>query len=465
VTQRLSNGLVLFSLFCGVVVYADGLPTAVLARAYDQLSPTLVVVRYSSEVTNEMTGEVTKRENTIPGVIVAPDGLVLAQGHMIRENSEPYSIQVWVGHGEDVKKYDAVALKKPEDVNLVFLRIKTEQPRNFPYVRFLPRTSLGIGEELGILGLLGEPFDYSPLITTVRIGAILDKPRKTYCLDSPVTTGFVGTPAVNAQGEVVGVVGFDLSRNEGGELYTRSGHPLLYQSELFLKYIEHPPSERAPAGESQEAWLGIFTQPLTDDFVEYWHTPVDAGLIISTVVPNSPAAEVGLRPGDIITMFNGVPIRAKQDRDVLSFTKLVRETGAGSRVTVRFLRDGVEHEVEVTLGARPRSARDAEEYEDPIFGLTVREITADLRIALNLGDNVQGVIVRRVKSGSPAQLARIRPGVIILGIGNVPVNNLEQYKAIMQRITEQKPKQVSVFARIGTVTGFFRVEPRWDTEP
>jgi hypothetical protein len=66
----------------------------------------------------------------------------------------------------------------------------------------------------------------------------------------------------------------------------------------------------------------------------------------------------------------------------------------------------------VVLGTRPRRLYEAEEFEWESVGITVREITSDIRIALSIDESVQGVLIYRVKSGSPAQLSRLGRGFI-----------------------------------------------------
>ena len=171
---------------------------------------------------------------------------------------------------------------------------------------------------------------------------------------------------------------------------------------------------------------------------------------------------MGLRQGDIIVRFDGTPVVAKLDRDVVGFTKLVREAGAGKETPMRILRDGEIVDLTVTLGTRPRSAQDAEEVEEEILGLTVRELTRDVRIRLNLSEDVQGVIVRSVTSGSTAQVGRMRPGVIIMGLGDYPVRSLQEFEEAMEKLREMKPAEIAVFARLGSETGFFRLEPNWE---
>lgn len=225
--------------------------------------------------------------------------------------------------------------------------------------------------------------------------------------------------------------------------------------------IDNPPTEEAPAPEGDGAFLGVFTQPLTDDLAEYWNLAPEGGVVVSTIIPGSPAELAGFQIGDVVIRFNDIPVKTKLDREVAAFTKLVRDAGAGNTVSATVLRNGEPLDLSVVLTERPKSARDAGEFEDEVLGLTVREITTDVRILLNLSADTQGVIVRRVKSGSWASLAEIVPGVIVMNMGGHPVTNLDEYKAAVEKIKEAKPNEVAVFCRFGARTGFFRIQPRW----
>lgn len=441
--------------------FAQDFSAAQLQAYYSKVAPAVCIVSYSSNVTNPNSGNVTKRNTRALGLIVSPAGLIMAHGHMQLENSEPFNIKVTIGQGDDEQEYDAKVLTKPEDVNVCFLQITNDKNVTLPYVRFAP-APIELGESVALIGLLGDTLDFNRALVVRRIGSVLDKPRMTYCLDDRLLFGYVGSPVMDLAGRIVGVIGFDLSSDEGGDLYVRSGHPLVYQTDLFAKYIANPPSESEPKTAADGAFLGIFSQPLTDDLAEYWKVPANGGIVVGTVMPNTPAEAAGLRTGDVLVNFNNTPLKAKQDREVLAFTKLVREAGVGAAVPLKLLRDGQPVETTVTLVERPKSARDAGEFEDKVFGLTVREITSDLRVVLNLGPDVQGVIVRRVKSGSWAQLGEMIPGVIIMNFGGHPVKSLDDFKAAADKVAEAKPAEFTVFARVGTKTGFFRLQPRWN---
>jgi serine protease Do len=129
---------------------------------------------------------------------------------------------------------------------------------------------------------------------------------------------------------------------------------------------------------------------------------------------------------------------------------------------IEFLRDGERLTTEVTLGERPTPARAAGTFEDTVFGLTVRDITTEDRIRLNLDQEVEGVIVTRVEPGSWANLAGMIPGAIVLNFGGIPVTGVEDFEAAVNTLAESQPENITVFSRVGPRTGFFRLNPRWD---
>ena len=440
---------------------AADFPAHRVSDVFDQIAPALTVVSYSYEVTNPVTGQTRSSNSRALGVLVSPEGLVLARGHVSTDTARPYNIRITVREDEGETIYDASFVRKPDDVNVALLQIEGGRDEPFPHVTFAGDSGLTLGEPVLLFGIMGQTFDSAPSVTMRRVGTILEEPRRTYALDEGIALGYVGGPAVNTAGEAVGVIGFDLSMSEGGDLYVRSGHPLIYQADLFERYIADPDAE-TPDRDRGEAWLGLFSQPLTDDLAEYWGLPREGGVVISTIVARSPAEAAGLQRGDVITSFNGAPVRVRHDHEVIGFTQRVRKTPHGEPIPVTILRDGEPHELTVTLIERPRTAVDAEEYRDEVFGLTVREITTDVRLAMNLPTDLQGVIVGHVRPGSWADLAQIRPGVIILSFGEHAIASIEAFQAAVKQVAEERPGEVAVFGRAGALTGFFRLEPKWN---
>jgi serine protease Do len=447
----------LIGTFLGLGAVADGIHQEIYQKIDADLFPAICKITFISETTNTNSGEKTRRSSYTQGILVSKDGLVLAYGHMLLENREPLNIKVTVGQGEDEEEYDAVYLTKPDDINVNFLKIETDDDTKFPFVKFNSESKLELGESFLVTGLLNANFDFAKIIQSHRVGAILTEPRLTYTLDSTVTFGFIGGPVVNGEGQTIGVIGLDMSANEGGEIYTRSGYPLIYQASLFQDYIDNPPNS-----EKSAAYLGVYMQPLSEDFAEYWNLPDEGGVVVSTVVSDSPAYKAGFKPGDVISKFNNETVTAKLQQDVVSFTKLVRESPMNEPLPIEFYRDGKPMKLKLTLTARPTDRDDASTHEAKILGITARELTRDVRTQFNMPDETQGVVITAVKSGSPASLARLRRNYLIQAIGNIQIENLDDFKAAIESLSKAKPQEIPVFCRIGANTAFFRLRPRWD---
>jgi S1-C subfamily serine protease len=160
--------------------------------------------------------------------------------------------------------------------------------------------------------------------------------------DTAINPGNSGGPLVNARGEVIGV-------NTLGQRMTESGVPV--QGINFAVSINTARSvaeELIQTGEVDYPYLGVEASFLTPQQAIREGIPYTSGQRIGTVLPNLPAAEAGLREGDIITGINGTRIE-----DESTFTLLLRQNDPGDRVTLTVRRNGQEREIEVTLGRRP----------------------------------------------------------------------------------------------------------------
>lgn len=443
-------------LACPALAGAQVAPATIQA-AFQRIEPAICMLTYTAEVTNPQTYETARRDIRSVGLIVSSTGLVLAHGHMSFAYSEPLNIKAEVMRNGEVETFPATLLQKPSDVNVVFLQIEAEGER-FAYAS-MAAVPLRLGDPVAVCGIMGETLDYVRGVVHRRVGAVLDEPRTAYILDENVPFGFVGGPVIDSQGRIAGVAGFDLSQAQGGDPDSRSGHPLVFPAALLAPHIASPPGETDPA--SEDAYLGILTQPLTDDLAEYWGLPKRGGVVVSTIVPGSPAARAGLQRGDVIVAFNGRPVAAKRDRDVITFTNMVKEAGVGAEVPVGILRGGDPVDLSLTLEKRPVAAQEADVFEDTVFGLTVRELTRDVRLMLNLPEDVEGVIVLRVRSGSWAELAGMGRGVIILRFGEYPVTSVAEFQEAVEQTAAAQPGEVPVFGRVGPRTGFFRLQPKW----
>ncbi len=432
-----------------------------IREVYDEFKKALVVVEYSIEYYDPRSQQEVKRDLHCLGVVVDRSGLVMVRGHFSLENVKPFNVRVRIDSGT---RYNATVLQKDRRINVAFVKLtpsaedKDAGGLDLPFIPFAENPSLSIGDEIMVLGILPEVLDYEKTFQVGHVASVIETPRRVYTTDFAVPYGMVGGPVLNVRGEAVGVIGYDLSSAEGGDIYVRAGYPLVYTADLFQHLIENPPVEEK---DLEEAWLGVFIQPLTDDLAEYWGLDKTGGVVASTVIKDSPAERAGIVRGDVIKVFDGKPISFKEDGEMKDFTRVVRESGIGRTVPVTVIRDGQEMQLGVLLQETPKTAAQAEKHEDKEFGLTVREITADFIIISDLDPDIKGVIVDRVQGAGWASLGGLIPGDIIKEIDGKQVATLDEFKEILANIKERKPKQIAVFVERGRRTGFLRIEPDW----
>jgi len=168
-------------------------------------------------------------------------------------------------------------------------------------------------------------------------------------------------------------------------------------------------------GNVERGWLGLQMQPVTDELATAMGLPKTTGVLINKVEPDSPAAKAELAQGDVVTAFDGKPI--KEPRDL---ARLVAD--ARGKADVTLWRKGKEQTVAVTIGTMPAerlaAADKPAEGEGPQVGVGLAPLTAEARNALGLDLAVKGVVVAEVKPGSKAAESGLQQGDVILGFGS-----------------------------------------------
>jgi len=203
---------------------------------------------------------------------------------------------------------------------------------------------------------------------------------------------------VNMQGEVIGIntaivaggsgIGFAIPINMARKIYT----------ELVAK------------GKVTRGWLGVSIQPLTPELAKSFGAKDTKGVLISDVIPDSPASKSGLKSGDILLGFNGKRMVAPAD--------LQRAVGLSSPTQdakIKVLRDQGEKTLDIRIGEAPEErveARGNGTRGRPLLGLDVRPVTPEIARQLNL-PAPEGVVVARVEDGSAAAEAGVQRGDVV----------------------------------------------------
>ncbi len=190
----------------------------------------------------------------------------------------------------------------------------------------------------------------------------------------------------------------------------------------------------------QRGWLGVTVQELTPSLRDAMKVGDRSGLLISSVVENSPADDAGLKEGDVIVRFDGNSVEKTKD-----FTRLVRRTSPGENVNVVYVRDGDEESTEVEIGRRKSSGSNyfswsgGDDDNDrkivrffgrPRLGVQVHELNESLAGYFDADEN-GGVLILEVTEDSPAEKAGLKSGDVITKVDGEKVRDPEELIEIL----------------------------------
>lgn len=367
----------------------------------------------------EFFGEIPKRKfrsmGLGSGIIIDPNGYILTNEHVIHGADK---ITVTLPDGREFK---AKLVGKDYRADLAVLKIDA---KNLPYAKLGDSDKVKIGQWAIAIG---NPFGFAvkspkPTVTVGVISALhRTLPATEYRdriytdliqTDAAINPGNSGGPLLNLKGEVIGI---------NVAIYTTSGG---YQGIGFAipinqaKYV----LDKLIKGEEVEyGWLGVQIQDLNKELAEYFGLPDQRGALVAKVLKNSPAQRAGIREGDVIRKFNG-----KDVEDTKDLMNKVMHTEVGKVVEVEIIRDGNPMKLKVKIGKRPLHIGKAGAGEHSWRGMTVGDITEEIRRAYNITEE-EGVVVLEVDPDSPAGDAGIREGDVILEVNRKIVRDLEDF--------------------------------------
>ena len=193
-------------------------------------------------------------------------------------------------------------------------------------------------------------------------------------------------------------------------------------------------------------------QTVTDEIAESMGLDEASGALVASVTSGGPAEQAAIEPGDVVLQFDGKKI----DR-MRGLPRIVAETPIGKAVDVLIWRRGQEQTVQVELGELPEDdelAALSEEGSDgggfgadgssPIeaLGVTVASITDEMRERFELPGEAKGVVITEVDEGSTAGEENLRPGDVIVEVGQEEVNSPPEVAAKVNEAKSEDKKSV-----------------------
>ena len=354
------------------------------------------------------------------GVIATADGFILTNNHVVEDADE---INVTLATFEE---YEAKVIGRDPKSDIALIKIETE--KELPAVAFGNSDQLRVGD--WVLAI-GNPFG---LQQTVTAGIVSAKGRSinngTYGnfiqTDASINPGNSGGPLFNLKGEMVGVNTAIFSRT-GGNIGIGFAIPANMAKTVMAQLKEH--------GKVTRGWLGVMIQHVTPELADNFGLDRPIGALVGQVVPDSPAEKAGIKAGDVIIEYNG-----KEVSQMSMLPAMVVQTPVDDKASVVLIRDGKKQTITVTIGkmADEQALFDSGEDASGLdLGLAVQELSPELADSLGI-EEVAGLIVTNVDSGSASAEAGIKRGDIIQEINRDPVDSIADYKKALLEAKNKK---------------------------
>jgi serine protease Do len=192
-------------------------------------------------------------------------------------------------------------------------------------------------------------------------------------------------------------------------------------------------------GETRRGWLGVRLSNVGPEDAARAGLDDSNGAVVTRITPGGPAADAGLRAGDIIRAFAGAPVA-----DSHALTRMVGDAAIGENIAIDIIRAGrrmtlnaaiarleepsARPQASVRGGEAPELRRDGGPRGGRIFGLSLSELDAGLRAYFQIEPGVRGLVVMSVDPSSEA-VGRFRAGDVIDRIGGADIESMDLARA------------------------------------
>jgi serine protease Do len=390
---------------------------------------------------NNGNGNRPRRSSALgSGFVISEDGYIVTNNHVIEEADE-ILIEFFPGDGQPKERLPAKVVGTDPNTDIALLKV--EAATALTYVSFGDSDTARVGDWVVAMGNpLGQGFSVSAGIVSARNRELSGSYDDYIQTDAAINRGNSGGPLFNMDGDVIGVNTAILSPN-GGSI----GIGFSMASNVVTRVVD----QLQEYGETRRGWLGVRIQDVDEDLADAMGLDKAAGALV-TDVPDGPAKEAGLLAGDVILSFDGVEVD-----DTRALVRQVGNTEVGKAVRVLVHREGGTQTVLVTLGRREDAERspssapsgdgEPESSEKELLGLTIGNLTEEMRSELGAGPDTEGLVVLSVDETSEAWEKGLRAGDIITEAGQQKVTSISDLDARVAEAEEAGRKSLLLLVR------------------
>ncbi len=449
---------VIFALACGsfISAYAENftpiakkaIPAVVFikvegsaedASSYPEQFPTPYGAPFGDEFFNRFLGPFGQKQpqpkvGQGSGFLISSDGYIMTNAHVVKGADK---IEVTLNDGRTLLA-TLVGADVPTDIAIAKI-----EGKDFPFLALGDSDALEIAEEVMAIG---SPFQ---LEASVTVGVVSAKKRQDLHIndhedfvqtDVVINPGNSGGPLINHKGEVVGI---------NSAIFSRTGGFMGISFSISSNMAKNIKTHLLDKGSVTRAFLGITWQPIDKELAAAFNLDKSEGVLITEVIKDSPAEKAGLKQGDILTEYNNKVIKSGG-----SFRTEIALMNPGTLMNVKVNRKGEILNLPVTLAQAPGGAATAGAISQKL-GIEIDNLTAELSKQLGYIKGEEGVVITKVKPGTPAALSGMRPGFLVLAVNHKKVTNTTEFSEALSEAG--KNKRILLLVRQGSMTRFYSI--------
>ncbi len=268
------------------------------------------------------------------GVIVSPSGYVLTNNHVIEGADE---IEVILN---DSRRTRATVIGTDPDSDLAILKIELDK---LPVIVMGNSDALSVGDHVLAIG---NPFGVGQTVTGGIVSALgrnqlgINTFENFIQTDAAINPGNSGGALVDVNGNLMGI---------NTAIYSRSGGSMGIGFAIPVSTAKMVLESIVRDGQVSRGWIGVEPNDLSPELAETFGVKATSGVIITGVLQNGPAAQAGVKPGDVITRVAG--------RNISTVSELLSQVASlkpGVPARVSLVRREEKIDLDVTPGLRPR---------------------------------------------------------------------------------------------------------------
>lgn len=342
------------------------------------------------------------------GVVVdAKKGYIMTNHHVI-EGADEISVNL-----TDSRTLKAKLVGSDPETDIAVLQVEAKNLTALP-LSDSDKTRVG-----DFVVAIGNPFGLGQTVTSGiisakgRSGLGIEGYEDFIQTDASINPGNSGGALVNLRGELVGVNTAILSKS-GGNVGIGFAIPINMAREIMTQLIEH--------GEVRRGALGAQAQDLTPELASAFNISRQQGAVVTQVTKDSPADKAGLQVGDVITELNGSPVQ--DATDVRNRIGLLR---IGQHVEMKIVRDGKSKNLRAVVEAPELTTLAGDKLDPRLAGAVLANLAEE-----TARGQVHGVVVAEVAPASPAMIAGLRKGDVIVQANRKAVSDLDSLRVAVK---------------------------------